>query len=70
LQANASFPTSSNEAHHPSPWMRPARMRTRTLSPSFTVIGIRLLTNQENFAECSDDAGAGLKMANEMSRKK
>jgi hypothetical protein len=50
--------------------MRPARMHTRTLSPSFTVIGNRLMTNQENFAECSDDSSAGMKLVNEMNRKK
>ena len=41
-------------------------MHTRTLSPSFTVIGNRLLTNQENFAEYNDDSSADLKLANKM----
>jgi hypothetical protein len=39
-------------------------------SQACTVIGIRPLTNQENFAEYSDRAGIGLKLDNEMNRNK
>jgi hypothetical protein len=54
---------------HPHGCARHACVRAR-YRQALTVIGNGLLTNQENFAECSEDAGVRLKLVNEISRKK